>query len=204
MTKVRTVSNAQECDTESDSDNIEEQNVENSSHTYNLRVVSTRLVSTKQSPHFKAFYKQYPVKITLDSGAEISMIKATVAQHIGTVITKSNLSALQADGITPLAIVGETHIVLSRDNLNLTLDALVVNDLDVDILAGIPFMALNDISVRPAKQQIMIGDTNTVHYGTSDTDNHNWVRRAHAYVLKPETTSVVWSGGYVELALPSD
>ena len=96
------------------------------------------------------------------------------------------------------------HIVLSRDNLNLTLDALVVNDLDVDILAGIPFMALNDISVRPAKQQIMIGDTNTVHYGTSDTDNHNRVRRAHAYVLKPETTSVVWPGGYVELALPSD
>ena len=38
MTKVRTVSNAQECDTESDSDNIEEQNVENSSHTYNLCV----------------------------------------------------------------------------------------------------------------------------------------------------------------------
>ena len=203
MNKVRIVSNAQECDTESDSDNIEEQNVENSSHTYNLRVVSTRLVSTKQSPRFKAFYKQYPVKITLDSGAEISMIKASVAQHIGTVITKSNQSALQADGITPLAIVGETHIVLSRDNLNLILDALVVNDLDVDILAGIPFMALN-ISVRPAKQQIMIGDTNTVHYGTSGTDNHNRVRRAQAYVLKPETTSVVWPGGYVELALPSD
>ena len=166
-------------------------------------MVSAHLVSTKQSPHFKAFYKQYPVKITLDSGVEISMIKASVAQHIGTVITKSNQSALQANGITPLAIVGETPIVLSRDNLNLILDGLVVNDLDVDILAGIPFMALNDISVRPAKQQIMIGDTKTVHYGTSDTDNHNRIRRAHAYVLKPETTSVVWPGGYVELALPS-
>ena len=117
MTKVRTVSNAQECDTESDSDNIEEQNVEKSSHTYNLYVVSTRLVSTKQSPHFKAFYKQYPVKITLDSGAEISMIKSSVAQHIGTVITKSNQSALQADGITPLAIVGEhTYCFIQRQS----------------------------------------------------------------------------------------
>ena len=64
-------------------------------------------MSTKQSPHFKAFYKQYPVY--LDTGAEISMIKASVAQHIGTVIKKSNQSALHADGITPLVIVGETH-----------------------------------------------------------------------------------------------
>ena len=88
-----------------------------------LRVVSTRLVSTKQSPHFKAFYKQYPVKITIDTGAEISMIKASVAQHIGTVIKKSNQSALHADGITLRVIVGETHTMLSRDNIELALDA---------------------------------------------------------------------------------
>ena len=80
-------------------------------------------MSTKQSPHFKAFYKQYPVKITLDTGAETSMIKASTAQHIGTVIKKSNQSALHADGITPLVIVGETHIMLSRDNIELASDA---------------------------------------------------------------------------------
>ena len=62
-----------------------------------LSVVSTRLVNTKQSPHFKAFYKQYPVKITLDTGAEISMIKFSVAQRIGTVIKKSNQSALHVE-----------------------------------------------------------------------------------------------------------
>ena len=80
-------------------------------------------MSTKQSPHFKAFYKQYLVKITLDTGAENSMIKASVAQHIGTVIEKSNQSTLHADGITPLVIVGETHIMLSRDNVELASDA---------------------------------------------------------------------------------
>ena len=78
---------------------------------------------TKQSPHFKAFYKQYPVKITLDTGAEISMIKTSVAQHIGTVIKKSNQNAIHADGITPLVIVGETHIMLSRDNIELASEA---------------------------------------------------------------------------------
>ena len=100
-------------------------------------------MSAKQSPHFKAFYKQYPVKITLDTGSEISIVNDSVAQHIG---------ALQTDGIAPLAIVGEIHIMLSRDNIELALDALVINELNVDILAGTPFMSTNDISVRPEKQ----------------------------------------------------
>ena len=79
-----------------------------------------------------------------------------------------------------------------------------MNEVDVDILAGIPFMSTNDISVRPAKQQILIGDTNIVHCGTSPSDSPKRVRRTQAYILKPEATSVIWSGSYLELALPSD
>ena len=43
----------------------------------------------------------------------------------------------KADGLTPLAVAGETHLILSRADKQLALDALVVDDLDVDILAGI-------------------------------------------------------------------
>ena len=64
-----------------------------------------------------------------------------------------------------------------------------MNKLDVDILVGTPFMSTNDISVRPAEQQILLGDTNIVHY----------VRRTQAYILKPEATSVIWPGSYLEL-----
>ena len=52
--------------------------------------------------------------ITLDTGAEISMVKTSVAQLISTVIKRSNQSAVHADGITPRVIVGETHIMLPR------------------------------------------------------------------------------------------
>ena len=65
-------------------------------------------------------------------------------------------------------------------------------------------MSTNDISVRPAKQQILKGDTNIVHYGTSPSDSPNRVRRTQAYILKPEAISVIWPGSYLELALPSD
>ena len=79
-----------------------------------------------------------------------------------------------------------------------------MNELDIDVLAGIPFMSTNDISVRPTKQQILIGDTNIVHYGTFPSDSPNRVRRTQAHILKPEATSVIWPGSYLELALPSD
>ena len=39
---------------------------------------------------------------------------------------------------------------------------------------------------------------------TSPSDSPNRVRRTQAYILKPKTTSVIWPGNYLELALPSD
>ncbi|CAC5388765.1 unnamed protein product [Mytilus coruscus] len=75
-----------------------------------LRVVSAlRRVSTKQSPHFKAFYKHFPLELTLDTDAEVSMIKASSADYIGVTMKKSNHSALQADGVAPFNIVAQ-HI----------------------------------------------------------------------------------------------
>ncbi|KAL9974235.1 hypothetical protein ACROYT_G011250 [Oculina patagonica] len=57
------------------------------------RIVPRR-VSTKQSPHFHAFYHYHRLKLTLDTGAETSMIKSSVA--------KFSQQALQADGVTSL------------------------------------------------------------------------------------------------------
>ena len=60
---------------------------------------------------------------------------------IGAPITKSSQQALQADGLTPLAVDGETRLILSRADKHLTLDALVVDDLDVEVIAGTPFLS---------------------------------------------------------------
>ena len=86
------------------------------------------------------------------------MIKTSVAKHIGAVIKATKQSALQTDGITPLPTVGETHLELTRDNTVLHMEALVVNDLDVDVLAGMPFISSNDITMRPYKQYLILCD----------------------------------------------
>ena len=60
---------------------------------------------------------------------------------------------LQADGVTPVDVIDEVHCSLTRGKWTCESDALVVRQLDVDILAGNPFMVRNDIDVRPAKSQ---------------------------------------------------
>ena len=84
------------------------------------------------------------------------MIKSSLARSIGAPIIKSSQQALQADGLPPLAVVSKTRLILSRADKHLALDPLVVNDLDVDFLAGTPFLIANEISVRPAKCQVRI------------------------------------------------
>ena len=77
---------------------------------------------------------------------------------------KTSQQALQADRVTPLAVISETRLALSRADKRLTLDALIVEDLDVDVLAGTPFMIANDISVRPAKREVLIQGSEVISF----------------------------------------
>ena len=70
--------------------------------------------------------------------------------------------ARQADEVSPMDVIGEVHCSLTRGQWTFELDALVVRQLDIDILAGNPFMVRNDIGVRRAKRQIEIGGTEII------------------------------------------
>jgi len=169
------------------------------------RAISRR-VSTRCSPQLKAFFKQHAVMLTLDTGAETSMIKGSLARSLGLTIEESSQQALQADGTTPLVVIGEVHIFLSHSSKKLALDALVVEDLDVDILAGIPFLISNDIALRPATQQLTIQGSDTICYHTDDKHNaQTHVRAATSYVLRSSAPSIVlWPGDYLEVDVPPE
>ena len=53
-----------------------------------------------------------------------------------------------------------------RGEKSFSFDGLIVENLDVEILAGTPFMESNDIAVRPAKRQVILGDGTTYLYGS--------------------------------------
>ena len=164
-------------------------------------------VTTKQSPQLRVFFKQKPITPTLDTGAKTSMIKASVVRSLGLSIEKFFQKTLQADCTTPLIVHGEIHVSLSRSNKQLILDALVVEDLDADVLAGVPFLIANDISVRPATQQITIHGFETLYYLSKDKHNidTHTVRAATSYVLRSSSpTTVIWPGEYFEVDVPPE
>ena len=164
----------------------------------------SRRVNVSQSPFLHAFYRHHALRLTIDTGAETNMMRASIAKHIGAKITKSSQTALQADGRTPLSVVGETRVSLFRHGRSLTLEALVVEDLDVDILAGTPFMTLNDIAVRPARQEIIIAGSDVASYDSSKTPQAYHAIRACHLLRAPRVNTTVWPGEFIEVDAPPE
>ena len=165
-------------------------------------------VQIRQSPYIDSFVDYHPIRATIDSGATSNLLRESAAIGMGVKITPSSQSALQADGRSPLTVIGETRFTLNRDAKQLTFEGLVVRELDVDMLAGAPFMELNDITIRPAKRQVILSDGTCYPYGSPGQGvpaQHRIRRTTAASVLRaPASRKVVWPGEYVEISLPED
>ena len=80
---------------------------------------------------------------------------------------------------TASKLVGETCITFTRDGREFEFEGLVVENLVVEILGGTPFMEKNDLFLRPARCQVIMGDGTVYFYGSSgNVSSHSTVRRA--------------------------
>ena len=113
-------------------------------------------VTVESSPYLYVKYKDHPVKLTIDSGAQSNVMKLSFARQIGVTIYKTTSGATQADGITDMEVAGEVHIMFQHGNTNLYFDGLVTKDLSDDVLAGVPFMKANDVYACPSKQTVFV------------------------------------------------
>ena len=106
------------------------------------------------------------VELILDTGATAIIISESAVEKFNLPVSPASKRAWQADGVTPLVVVGEVPCV-NRGTSEFVLDALVVKRLYVDVLAGNPFLKTNAIGIRPAKDQIIIGGMEVVCYSKS-------------------------------------
>lgn len=161
-------------------------------------------VQTRQSPCMDVFHGHHVIRVTIDSGATGNMIRYSLLKCLGFQIIPSAQSVHQADGCSKLHVIGETRISFTRDNREFKFECLVVENLDVDVLAGTSFMEANDIAVRPAKREVTLGDGTTYTYGsTAPTEANTAAHRA--FVLRAPTPSqTVWPGEFLEIQLPDD
>ena len=149
------------------------------------------------------FHGHVPIQVTLDSGATGNLISSHAAKHIGAHIQPTSQGAHQADGNSPLEVVGETHLTLTMDHKVFHFEGLVVNNLDGDTLGGVPFMAHNDISVRPARREVVFGDGSAVTYPSDNTTGTPTIRRA-IVLGAPSHSSTIWPGEYISIDIPSN
>ena len=161
-----------------------------------------RRVEISQSPTMPVFSGYTPIRVVLDTGATGNMIREDLATHLGINITPSNQSASQADGKTKLEVIGETRTIFHRQDKDLTFEGLVVRNLDVEVLAGTPFMEVNDIMVRPARKEITFADGSTYKYHSSKAPTID-VRRAHV-LRAPDHNITVYPGDFIEASVPED
>ena len=174
-----------------------------------VRLVERHSVSHRvgvvHPPVLYTFYRQHPMAMTLDTGATTNMISASTARVCKLPITPASQIARQADDVTPLDFIGETHCNVTRGSLSFQLDVLMVKKLDVDVLAGNPFLARNDVAVRPTKMQIIVGGADIIYYGTDECKaGVPSVRRTQAFLLRNPRETVIIPGDYLELHTPCD
>ena len=164
--------------------------------------LSALRVLTRQSPYFDTFYDHHTVHITINSGATGNTIPHSVVKRLGLPLAPSSQSAHQADGSSPLQIVGETRLLFTRDQRDFRFEGLVIETLDVDVLAGTPFMEKNDVAVRPAKRQVILSDGTCYTYGPCNIQPVNTTARRAMVLRTPPKSTVVWPGDFVEVTLP--
>ena len=165
-----------------------------------LDSASVHRVKIIQSPYLSTFYRHQNVRLTLDTGATSSYIRSSLAHELGLPVKTASQMARQASW---LEVVGEVHFPLSRGPYIFQMDALVVRHLEDDILAGIPFLAVNDIAVRPAKRQIVVHGSDVISYG-SQPESTPSVRRAQAHVLQSPVKTVLMPGEFIQVSTPKD
>jgi hypothetical protein len=164
------------------------------------RQVKTTPVAKKvdiiPSPFLDAFYKSNPVRITVDGGAIGDFMSIAEAQRLGINVKKCSMKAFQADGVTPLDVVGEVTVTFKRDEHVLRFNGLVVKKLDEGILGGTPFQKNNDIGTRVSKNLVTVGDDRYYY-------NHSSVKHeAKAFLVRNICNVTVWPGEDVKLNLP--
>ena len=142
--------------------------------------------------------------MTINSGATGNMIRLSTVQKVKVEICKSAQSAHQADGSSPLKVIGETKLSFTCRQQVFQFEGLVVENLDVEVLAGTPFMEANDIALRLAKHLITLADASFFTYSSSDDCSTQQTVRGAVVLRAPATSTTLRPGDYIELELPQD
>ena len=169
--------------------------------TTDTRTTDIQKVQCDVSPYFYAFYEHHPTHVVLDTGATSSLISKSFVKSAGIHMKSTKHSARSVDK-SSLHIHGEVHITLNFSSISLPLTALVVDSLDCDVLAGVPFCKENDIQVHLKDEKISIGNSK-VPYGCKPKSICHDIFRTESLILCNDSAKVILPGEFLEFSSES-
>ena len=159
--------------------------------------VSCSRVLCMKSPFFYCYVNSTPAKVVIDSGAESNIVSLSYVQRANIKMVKASQIARQLDK-SAIKTCGEVNIDLQFGHIVMKLSALVVESMDSDILAGVPFCRLNGVEFSFAKEEIYI-QGKTISYGSQPSVN----TVATSSILRNSSPTVIYPGEYLEISSPA-
>ena len=157
----------------------------------------TQHVQCDSSPFFYAFFKHHTCKIVIDTGATSSLISNAFAKRVGLIVNPTQHAARQLDK-SSIRVSGETKFKISFGYSELSVDGLINDSLDCDILAGVPFCKVNNIDIHLRQEEISI-DGKRIPYGSKPDSIQHDVFYADSVILRNDTSKVLYPGEYIEI-----
>ena len=121
----------------------------------------------------------------LDTGATSSLVSSAFVKRAHLKISPTQHAARQLDK-SSIRLIGEARFTVSYGNCELTIDALITDSLDCDILAGVPFCKLNHVDIHLREEAISIAGMR-IPYGSKPNPQHHEIRRSDSIILRNDS-----------------
>ena len=157
-------------------------------------------VECDSSPFFYAFYLHHACHIVVDSGATSSMISRSFLIAAG-IIPRPTLHGARGADKNRLEVQGEISITLTFNGMDLPLTALVLDNLDCDVLAGNPFCKAGDIHIH-FRSETMTIQNHKIAYGTKSrppAPSVSSIKYAESFIVQNDSEKVLLPGEFVEI-----
>ena len=121
---------------------------------------------TAYSPWFEANCGRHRMIVALECGNEVNLVSLATADRLGCHVVSCERRLRLADSNESIHVVGVTSLSIERGGSVFLCEAVVVESLSVDVIAGRPFVRDYDVSFRAATCQVFFPDGVTFVYET--------------------------------------
>ena len=109
---------------------------------------------TAYSPWFEANCSHHRMIVALEFCNEVNLVRLATADRLGCHVVPCERRLRLADSSAYIHVVGVTFLSIERGGSVFPCEAVVVEALGVDVIAGRPFVRDYDISFRAATRQV--------------------------------------------------